>query len=320
MLTKLRTKIRALIEDNTKSDFQIFKYTNSNIFTLAEANVVSVTKILVDGNELGSGESYSFDSSTNKITFTGVTFTTSSVISVDFTYNKYSDTELNEYIRASLVWLSVYEYTTKDWELESSGIYPTPNNKDLDLIAIISSILIKPDCVSYKLDKVSVKYPSKLSKEERIKDIISFFNNGIGAVGFVKINDSYYETENQDEQTLVGILSQPRYKDLEVFRLTQHKIALEIQTKLGYLEDLTGGAIYLTVKENMEDADGSAKISKDLTPTSPTTGQIGITLSTTDTDLIGNYYYDIKYVDSSSNSYILFSGRIKFIESVTERA
>ena len=178
MLDNIRPKIRALVEDFSKSSFETFTYTTSAIFTIAQENI-TITKVLKNGIELGSGE-YDFDEDTNKIEIV-VALSSGDIIEVDYTYYKYSDSELNEYVKASLVWLSIESYcSVKDYEVEDDDIYPTPDNKTLDLIAIISSILIKPSYSEYRLPNLTVRYPESLSKEDKIQKLIRRFNSSIG--------------------------------------------------------------------------------------------------------------------------------------------
>lgn len=180
MLDTLRKKIRGSVEDFTKSGFEIFEYINSVIFTLSEENIVSIVKVLKNGSELGSGE-YSYDSSTNKIEIL-ITLSSSDLIEVDYTYNKYSDTELNGYIRAGLIWFSITNCCDKDFELEEDidAIVPTPNNRELDLIAIVTAITIRPNYSIYRLPNLTVRYPRNINKEDKIQRIISKFFSGIG--------------------------------------------------------------------------------------------------------------------------------------------
>jgi len=178
----LRTKIRALVNDIIKSDKETSTYTNSAIFTLAEDNIESVTQVTKNGVALGSGE-YSFDSTTNEITITpdtGNELSNGDVIIIKYTYYKYSTTELDEWIRASLVWMSVFDASENDFEIENGDIFPTPDNRTLDLIVLIASILIKPNYSEYRLPNLTVKYPRKWSKEEKIEKLISRFTLGLG--------------------------------------------------------------------------------------------------------------------------------------------
>lgn len=182
MLTDIRTKIRALVVDNSKSDFQTFVYTTTPIFTIAQTNI-TIVKVLLDGIET---DDYTFDEDTNKITITASALDTSSVIEVDYTYTKYSDTELDGYIRSALVFISVYSHSDEfNYELEgeSAGdteIVPTMDSHIGDLVALVSSILIKPGYSQYNLPNLKVVYPEKMTKEERIAKLITRFNEGIG--------------------------------------------------------------------------------------------------------------------------------------------
>lgn len=177
-LETLRVKIRALITDFPKSSIETFTYTTSPIFTLAESNISNIDKVLKNNVELGSGD-YSYDSTTNKIEIT-VSLTNNDIIEVDYTYYKYSDSELTEYIRASLTWLSIFNTSWEDYELESNDIHPTADNQTLELIALIASILIQPNWSEYRLPNLTVRYPRTLSKEEKIEKLINRFTIGLG--------------------------------------------------------------------------------------------------------------------------------------------
>jgi len=183
MLDTLREKIRALVADFSTSDFEVFSYTTSSTFTIAQENI-TITKVLKNAVELGSG-TYTFDEDTNKITITE-SLTSGNTVEVDYTFYKYSDSELNEYIRAALVWLSVFSYCSTDYELESNYIYPTPDNKTLDLISIIASIIIKPNYSEYNLPNLKVKYPENISKDEKIRRIIQSFQIGLGIIEVIE--------------------------------------------------------------------------------------------------------------------------------------
>jgi len=186
MLSQVRTKVRALIEDIAKSDFEVFTYTNSSIFKLSEPNILSIVEVTKNSSVLGSGD-YSYDSTTNKLTIT-VALIQGDIITVNYTYTKYSDTELTEYVRAAIVWVSVYGSDETDYEIENEGFYPTPDNKTLDLFALISSILIKPNYTIYRLPNLTVRYPRNKSKEEKIRVLVMQFNSGLGVTGVLEFN------------------------------------------------------------------------------------------------------------------------------------
>lgn len=91
----------------------------------------------------------------------------------------------------------------------------------------------------------------------------------------------------------------------------------------GIAVDITDWTFYLTVKENMEDTDANAVISKTITDHSnPKGGKSVITLTSTDTDIdVGNYYYDITYKDDSNpaNTGVLVYGNFTVKRPVTTR-
>ncbi len=178
MLDNTREKIRALVEDFQTSDFETFTYVNSSIFTLQEAHITEITIVLRNGNELGSGE-YDYDTTTNKIEIL-VSLSEGDIIEVDYIFYKYSDNELNEYIRASLVWLNVFDYGEENYELGETDITPEPDSQTLDLIALVSSILIKPDYTTYRLPTMTVIYSGRIPKEQKIQKLVSRFKRGLG--------------------------------------------------------------------------------------------------------------------------------------------
>ncbi len=185
-VTKIRSKIRALTEDLQSTDTETFEYVNSAIFTLQEENIEDITEVSLDGIALGSGD-YSFDSSTNKLTIIA-SLSGVSNIEVVYTYYKYSDTEVDSYVKASLVWISIFDVSENDYEIEDDDIYPEPDGRTLDLIALIASILINPNWTEYKLPTVTVKYPRKWSKEEKIEKLISRFTLGTGVSDVIEWN------------------------------------------------------------------------------------------------------------------------------------
>ena len=189
MITTILNKIRGLIADLEKSDYQSFTYSTSAVFKIGRENVDSVTGVLKNGSALSSGD-YSYDSTTQEVTVSA-SLTANDIIRVNYTYYKYSDTELKGYVRAALVYLSVYSYTLtgdEDFELETDDIYPTPTNKDTDVIALIASIIVKPDYSLYKTSTVEVRYPRTMRKEERIKEFIQAARWAIGDIGIIEFD------------------------------------------------------------------------------------------------------------------------------------
>lgn len=186
MLTSILKKVRALTKDFSKSDSESFVYENSKIFTLIENNIVSIIKVEKNGKTFGSGN-WDFDSSTNQLEITG-SLVSKDIIEVFYTYYKRSDTELKEFVRGALPYISIYSIESEtDYELENNDeIQPTPPNKTEDLIAIISAILINPEYSEYRLPTVTVRYPRTMDREERISKLINRFRYGIGVSDVLK--------------------------------------------------------------------------------------------------------------------------------------
>ena len=179
MIDTVRTKVRALIEDSLKNDEEVFEYTISKIFTLAESNIMNIAKVLKNGVELGSGE-YSYDSVTGKIDITA-SLSNGDIIEVDYTYYQYSDTELDGHITSALVWFSIFDTSQKDYEIEDGDIIGTPTNQELDVISLITSILIKPNYSEYRLPTMTVRYQGRTkSKEDKIAQLMNRWTYGIG--------------------------------------------------------------------------------------------------------------------------------------------
>ena len=189
--TSMIKKVRALCEDLEQSSLEMFTYSTSNIFTLAEPHISTIDTVLVNSQALQSGEAATFDASTNKITISGVDFSSGDYIEVNYAFTKYSDSEVLEYIRAALVWMSIYDYSTETYTLRSDGIIiPSPHPKTIDLVCIIASILIKPNYIHYRMPNLAVNYPSRMTQEEKIAAIINRFKHGVGVVEIIQWNRS----------------------------------------------------------------------------------------------------------------------------------
>jgi hypothetical protein len=186
-LTTIKTKIRSLVEDFEKTDSETFKYANSTIFPLAEDNIISVSKVTKNDATLGSGE-WDYDSTNNEVSVSA-SLSNEDLITVYYSYYKYSDTELTGYIRNALGWISIYAHEETDFELEATSIEPTPTNKEEDLIAVVAAIIIKPNWSEYRLPNITVRYPRTEDKEKKIKRIIMEFRRGIGIFDVIDFSD-----------------------------------------------------------------------------------------------------------------------------------
>ena len=186
MIDTIKSKIRTLVEDFEKKDLETFIYANSSIFTLSEENIEEITSVKKNGVVLGSGD-YDWDSTNNELTIIA-SLSSGDIIIVKYTYYKYSNTEILGQLENAFHWLSIFDTDGEDYEVETTGIYPTPDNKVTDLIAIIASILIKPNYNSYSLPNLRVTYPKTMTKEDRIEQLINRFKSGIGVTGVIEFD------------------------------------------------------------------------------------------------------------------------------------
>ncbi len=88
---------------------------------------------------------------------------------------------------------------------------------------------------------------------------------------------------------------------IRVFRGNDIDLTFTFTDAAGVAINLTGCTITGTVKQNIEDADASAKISKALTIAAPATG-VGV-LTLLDTELLylrGPYFFDLQLVTGAS--------------------
>ena len=193
------TKIRNLIEDNLKSNATVpdsFEFTLSKVFTLTESKVDASSIVCYKNGVLWSDSNYSYDATTNKITVdeeSGEDLIVGDIL--EFIYNyyaKYSDSELRGYIRAALTYLVIEKYkvfAAKDDNI----IFPTPTEAEENLIALIVSILINPPITSYKTSEITIVFPEKLSKDEKIKLAIRQFSKTFGLLKYIDPDEEAHE-------------------------------------------------------------------------------------------------------------------------------
>ena len=202
-MTGILTKIRNLIEDGLKTDgrdvFQYESITSSKIFTLTENNVSSSTIIVYKNGTLWAGTNYSYSSTTGKITVTG-TLGAGDSLEVNYSYYlKYSDTELQGFARGAISYLVVDKY--KCYIVKPpSLIFPTPTEDEENLIAIVATILIKGDVISYRTPELTINFERGDSKEKKIKKLIRQFQKTFGVLDYVNLElDLTGSTDDEDK-------------------------------------------------------------------------------------------------------------------------
>jgi hypothetical protein len=140
---------------------------------------------------------YSYSTTTGKITITG-TLTVGHSLEVDYSYySKYSDNELRGFIKSAITYLAVEKY--KVFSVKSDNIiFPTPNEGEEDLIALIASILIKGDLVGYRTPELTISFERGDSKEKKIKKFIRQYKKTYGTLIYIKPDETVVLDEEED--------------------------------------------------------------------------------------------------------------------------
>jgi hypothetical protein len=170
-MTTIITKVRNLIQDYSTSVSDIFTYGSSSIFTLTETNPIAITTVYKNDVDTSS---YSYNSTTKKVTISA-SLTTGDTVQIDYTYYpNYSDTEIISYITTALYYLGVHHY--EDFIVESgNSIYPTPTSKEEMLIASIAALLIEPDNRTIRLPDMTISVPNDVPTDQKIAKLIAGF-------------------------------------------------------------------------------------------------------------------------------------------------
>ncbi len=183
-ITDIETLVRHLVEDNLVSlvPGDIFTYTASSVFTLSEPNVSAITGLYINGT---SSASYTFDSSTNKVTVSA-SLTAGDTVEIQYSYYpNYSVAQMESYIRSATVHLSINGYYTYEID-DTDTFHPDLNTSRKNLIAFVAAILIKPDNVSYRFPDMAINVPKAMPTRDLISKAIAIFKrdtHGVFSVG-----------------------------------------------------------------------------------------------------------------------------------------
>ena len=174
-LSTISTLVRYEIQDESVSKVpgDIFTYESSSVFTLSEPNVISVSEVLHNSAELGSGL-WTFNSSRNQVTVTQ-SLSIGDTLEIQYScYQKYSDTQIKNRIRSAIVYLSTLNY--KSFIVNSSdNIFPTPTEEEYNILALVTGILLEPNNESYRLPDVTVNVPKSLPTRDLVAKTVALF-------------------------------------------------------------------------------------------------------------------------------------------------
>lgn len=199
-MTTIIEKCRNLISDNLittgRDCFTYESIVSSKIFTLTESNVSASTIIVEKNGVVWASSNYSYSAITGKLTITG-TLAAGDSLEIDYSYySKYSDNEIRGFIKSAITYLSIEKYGT--FAVKSDNIiFPTPDEGQENLIALMASILIKGDVVSYKTPEITMTFERGDSKEKKIKKIIRQFKKVYGCLVYIGMDEKYVDIDEE---------------------------------------------------------------------------------------------------------------------------
>lgn len=183
-ISDITTTVRYLVDDiiSYQVPGDIFTYGSSSVFTLSEPNVSEVTAVYKNGT---STSSYTYDSATNKVTVSA-SLTSGDTIEIQYSYYpNYSSAQIEGYIRAATVHISVNGYYTYNVDA-NDNFYPDLDNAKKNLVAFVAAILMKPDNTSYRFPDMSISVPKSLPTRDLVSKAIAIFKrdtHGVFTVG-----------------------------------------------------------------------------------------------------------------------------------------
>lgn len=185
-IAEITSIVRSITNEYSQKNRDIFFYEGNRVFELGENNIIApLVAVSINNVELGSSGAWSYNSTTNKLTFeNSVTLTTDYIITVDYNYYpNFSDTEIKEYIKSAIVHISLNGYSTFTYDSTLNIINPETTSIQGNLIAMIASILMKPNNKTYRLPDITIQVPgTTLSTDEMIRKTIAVFKRNTHGV------------------------------------------------------------------------------------------------------------------------------------------
>lgn len=197
-ISMIRPLVRTLVDDDLKTDGRdAWLYEGVATFTLSKDYPSSATIVVYQNGTDITSANWTYNSSTNIVTVSS-SLTTNDTILISYSYyDKYSDTELLNYIKASFPYFSQFGYrkifrlnSDSDEVIAEDNLNAT--TKEGYQIAIITAILIDPQNIDIRTKDFSITAKEKMSRIELISLAFSQFQNFVGTITF----DEDLEQEN----------------------------------------------------------------------------------------------------------------------------
>jgi hypothetical protein len=190
-MDNLVTKLRNLLQDNFKHRNYSRTFYSSKIFILEDANIDEDSLVIEKGGEIWEDDNYDYYLLTGKLIIheiTGYELEEGETLVFSYDcYEKYSNTELETFIKNAIYWLSVLNYKT--FALGTGDVLdPEPTEVQENIIAIVGWVLCKGDIVSYRTPEFTVTFGNRLSLEDKIKKLIDDSDKCFGSLTYVDLS------------------------------------------------------------------------------------------------------------------------------------
>jgi len=188
-VTTILRLMRALLKDRLRIDGRdSYIFLGSSSFTLTEDYPSSSTiKVYKNGSPLLTG--WSYNASTNMLTISSLLATNDIILICYSYYDKWSDSELTDYLESSLAYFSLHGYR-KTFKLSDDrtevltidGVNPTP--REGYQLAVIASINTDANNIEIQTKDFKVTSTEKESKSELIGKAMQQFTTWYGDFDF----------------------------------------------------------------------------------------------------------------------------------------
>lgn len=190
--------IRKIIKDPLKANTSSPDYFTFNLeseFPLSEDYVsASTIRVFKNGVEAADADWY-YDVLTNRVVIdyvdSGEDLVKGDLIKILYSYyNKYSDSEIADYIENALSYFVQFRYKKLFYIDSSSTIIAAgdydPTVEELNLLATITAIIIDPQNIKVRTQEYSIEGNRKKSDQEQIAEVFTKFRRFVGSFTFIE--------------------------------------------------------------------------------------------------------------------------------------
>lgn len=188
IITTIRGLIKDLLNASGRNGYQ---YDSDTSFKLSSDRVsASTITVYRNGTDITSAN-WSYNANTNKVTITSTLVSQDSIIITYSFYEKYSDTEITNYIKSNLAQFTRYRYFKHFYMTDANEVVSlnedNPTLQEGNLISLVTAIDIDPQNIEIKTRDFSITPSENKSKSEQISELVRGFNRGYISLDFMEI-------------------------------------------------------------------------------------------------------------------------------------